>query len=261
MRVANANANPGFEEAAFRNSLGPLNFALKPLLNLDLRQSDCSPSFPVVPHCGVSKPGQIRDKFEAILSLAGGWLPALLSGNAVGHHQAVGIVSGFNSRQLDVDNLDVMTRLSGAPRLQSRSTSRQVRVRHKNWAGLPFFGGRVAIFILGFAGVASVVSCSNRPGSLQIRQSAEAERARLQEATSQAADRIAAEAHAKLPRSKSSSTGAIYVRFSTLHQDSAIDQIRELFEHAVANKIFVPRENVFFDLGVRGYKSQRAGLD
>jgi DNA invertase Pin-like site-specific DNA recombinase len=76
-----------------------------------------------------------------------------------------------------------------------------------------------------------------------------------------ATDRIATEAHAKLPRSKASAVGAIYVRFSTLFQDSAVDQIRELFDYAVANKIFVPREYVFFDLGVRGYKNQRAGLN
>jgi site-specific DNA recombinase len=136
-----------------------------------------------------------------------------------------------------------------------------VQVRDKNWAGLPSFGGHWAIFLIGFAGVASVTSGSNRSGSRQPIHSAEAERACLQEATSQAADRIASEAHAKLPRSKASSIGAVYARFSTLHQDCAIDQIRELFEHAVANKIFVPRENVLFDLGVRGYKNQRAGLD
>ena len=167
------------------------------------------------------------------------------------------LIAGFRHDQTSI------TRPSGffGPRLRARSTGKNVRVRDKNWAGFPSFGGRVAIFFIGFAGVASVVSGSDRSGSRQKLQSAEGERARLQQATAQAADRIAAEAHAKLPRSKASSIGAIYVRFSTVFQDSAIDQIRELFEHAVANKIFVPRENVFFDLGVRGYKNQRAGLD
>jgi site-specific DNA recombinase len=104
------------------------------------------------------------------------------------------------------------------------------------------------------------------PGSVPLnRRSAgktsQVERARLHDATVAAADRIAAEAHLRLPRSTATTSGAIYVRFSTLFQDSAVDQIRELYEFAVENKIFVPRECVFFDLGVRGYKNQREGLD
>jgi DNA invertase Pin-like site-specific DNA recombinase len=44
-------------------------------------------------------------------------------------------------------------------------------------------------------------------------------------------------------------------------QDSAEDQVRAMLEFAVANGIFVPREHVYFDLGVRGHKSKRDGLD
>jgi site-specific DNA recombinase len=102
------------------------------------------------------------------------------------------------------------------------------------------------------------------PGASDKRASgktSESERKRLHEQTAAAADRIAAKAHSKLPRSKAAAIGAIYVRFSTLFQDSAVDQIRELYQFAVENKIFVPREYVFFDLGVRGYKNQREGLD
>ncbi|MGE3316984.1 MAG: recombinase family protein, partial [Planctomycetaceae bacterium] len=72
---------------------------------------------------------------------------------------------------------------------------------------------------------------------------------------------MAAEAHAKLPRRLAKSIGAIYVRYSTEFQDSAEDQIRALFQFAVANGIFVPREFVYFDLGVRGYTSSREGLN
>jgi hypothetical protein len=154
-----------------------------------------------------------------------------------------------------------MVRPSDPSLLEIPSTSRQVRVRDKNWAGLPFFGGQLAMLLISCAGVATVVLGSGPPGNHRSPQSSEAERARLHEATVAATDRIAAEAHAKLPRSKASSIGAIYVRFSTLFQDSAIDQIRELFDYAVKNQVFVPREFVFFDLGVRGYKNQRAGLN
>jgi DNA invertase Pin-like site-specific DNA recombinase len=108
---------------------------------------------------------------------------------------------------------------------------------------------------------AAVTSDSSLDGRTRSRKDNQAERKRLHEETSAAADRIAAEAHAKVPRPKATAIGAIYVRFSTLFQDSAVDQIRELYQFAVENKIFVPREYVFFDLGVRGYKNQRGGLD
>jgi len=39
------------------------------------------------------------------------------------------------------------------------------------------------------------------------------------------------------------------------------DQVRSLYEHAVKNGVFVPRELVFFDLAVRGAKQSRSGLD
>jgi site-specific DNA recombinase len=70
-----------------------------------------------------------------------------------------------------------------------------------------------------------------------------------------------AEAHARLPRQLAQVVGAIYVRFSTWMQDSAEDQVRTMLEFAVVNGIFVPREHVYFDLGVRGHKSKRDGLD
>ncbi|HUE16655.1 MAG TPA: recombinase family protein [Planctomycetaceae bacterium] len=117
------------------------------------------------------------------------------------------------------------------------------------------------MMLCGVVGAATVVSGSAPSGKGRAGKASDAERKRLQDETVAAADRIAAEAHAKLPRSMAEAVGAIYVRFSTLFQDSAADQIRELYDFAVANKIFVPREFVFFDLGVRGYKNQRDGLD
>jgi site-specific DNA recombinase len=117
------------------------------------------------------------------------------------------------------------------------------------------------MMLFGVMGAAAIVPGSSASGKRSAGGANNADRKRLQEETAAAADRIAAEAHAAMPRSKAESVGAIYVRFSTLFQDSAVDQIRELYDFAVTNKIFVPREYVFFDLGVRGYTNQREGLD
>ena len=70
-----------------------------------------------------------------------------------------------------------------------------------------------------------------------------------------------AEFHKKLPHKSAESIGAVYCRYSTRFQDSIGDQVRKIMEDAVRRGIFVPRENVLFDMAVRGYKSQRSGLD
>ena len=44
-------------------------------------------------------------------------------------------------------------------------------------------------------------------------------------------------------------------------QDGAEDQVRTILKFAVENGIYVRREHVYFDLGVRGHKSKRDGLD
>jgi hypothetical protein len=72
---------------------------------------------------------------------------------------------------------------------------------------------------------------------------------------------LVAEFHARLPREQAPDIGAIYVRYSTRFQDSVADQVRALLEMALRERVFVPLEFVFFDLAVRGYKSQRDGLD
>lgn len=73
-------------------------------------------------------------------------------------------------------------------------------------------------------------------------------------------DELVAEAHRKLPRSQAKEIGAIYARYSTRHQDSVGDQVRTILEAAIRLEIFVPREMVFFDLAVRGFKKNRGGL-
>jgi site-specific DNA recombinase len=139
--------------------------------------------------------------------------------------------------------------------------SRPARIREKNWAGDPSFGGRALMMLCGGMAAAAIVPGSFASGQGSARGANNADRKRLQAETAAAADRISAEAHLAMPCSKAESVGAIYVRFSTLFQDSAVDQIRELYDFAVASKIFVPRDYVFFDLGVRGCKNQRDGLD
>jgi len=146
------------------------------------------------------------------------------------------------------------------PVVTGYGVSQPGRIRDKNWAGDQCFGGWI-LLVLSAATVGAVVPGSDPSDGRAAGKTSEAKRKQLHDETMAAADRIAAEAHAKLPRSMATAIGAIYVRFSTLFQDSAPDQIRELFQFAVENKIFVPREYVFFDLGVRGYKNQREGLD
>ena len=63
-----------------------------------------------------------------------------------------------------------------------------------------------------------------------------------------------------LPRSKARQTGAIYARYSTKFQSSIIDQVRALLEFAARDGIYVPLENICYDLAVSGRKKNRPGL-
>lgn len=94
------------------------------------------------------------------------------------------------------------------------------------------------------------------------RSKAEVEQHRqdLHERTSGDVDQLVAEHHARLPRDRCVSTGGIYARYSSRFQDSIADQVRALLEEAERRGIFVPREYVFFDLAMRGYKDRRPGL-
>ncbi len=89
----------------------------------------------------------------------------------------------------------------------------------------------------------------------------EVERSRLRDQYDLEIDRLAADFHARLPREQAQDIGAIYARYSSRFQDSIADQVRTLFESALAQQIFVPREFVCFDLAVRGAKDRRPGLD
>ena len=65
----------------------------------------------------------------------------------------------------------------------------------------------------------------------------------------------------RLPFVKATLLGIVYARYSTDFQHSIVDQVRGIFEHAIKIGIFIPREFVFFDIGVRGCKENRPGLD
>ena len=97
-------------------------------------------------------------------------------------------------------------------------------------------------------------------GTMPRAQLAQARR-ELQDQTDRQIDELAAEYHARLPREQSKGVGTVYARHSTKYQHSIVDQVRSLFEAALAQKIFIPREFVFYDEAVRGYKDRRPGLD
>jgi len=93
------------------------------------------------------------------------------------------------------------------------------------------------------------------------RQEIEEERRELLEKTIREIDEIIHDFHSQLPRGRAKLVGAVYARYSTRFQDSVADQVRGILEEAVKLGIFIPREMIFFDLAVRGYKSNRDGLN
>jgi site-specific DNA recombinase len=99
-----------------------------------------------------------------------------------------------------------------------------------------------------------------RPG-LRRRAEIQQERDDLHQQTQTEVCRIAEEFHAQLPREQADAIGAAYARYSTRFQDSIIAQVRAILQEAVRRRIFIPVENIFFDLAVRGSKSQRPGLN
>jgi len=89
----------------------------------------------------------------------------------------------------------------------------------------------------------------------------EREQRELLEATQREVDAIVAEFHNRLPRAAAKRIGMIYARYSTKLQSSVPAQVRAMYEAAVREGTFVPRELVFFDLAVKGYRDNRPGLN
>ncbi|GAA4464543.1 recombinase family protein [Novipirellula rosea] len=73
-------------------------------------------------------------------------------------------------------------------------------------------------------------------------------------------DELLAAFYAVMKEKDADSIGALYARHSSHFQDSIIDQIRVILEDAVRKKIYIPRENVCFDIAIRGCKERRPGL-
>ena len=95
------------------------------------------------------------------------------------------------------------------------------------------------------------------------RSKAEIERERRErwERTCSEVDEVYAEYLNKFPRDKATATGIVYARFSTRFQDSIADQVRSILEDALHQNILVPRDLIFYDMAVRGFKKNRAGLE
>jgi hypothetical protein len=95
---------------------------------------------------------------------------------------------------------------------------------------------------------------------IRTKEDIQRERDALLKKTTLEIDLIIAEYHARLPMGEARSIGAIYGRYSSRFQDSIADQFRTLLEAAYQHKIFIPREYIFFDMAVRGFKDNRPGL-
>jgi predicted site-specific integrase-resolvase len=89
----------------------------------------------------------------------------------------------------------------------------------------------------------------------------EDERRQLEEETERELDQIVSEYHSKLTRAEAKTIGAIYARYSSRYQHSISDQVRTLFEAGLKLGVFIPREHIFYDMAVRGFKDQRPGLN
>lgn len=68
------------------------------------------------------------------------------------------------------------------------------------------------------------------------------------------------EYRSQISRTTAVQIGAIYARYSTRFQSSIVDQVRADLEFALKNQIWIPFENILFDLAISGRKANRAGL-
>ncbi len=88
-----------------------------------------------------------------------------------------------------------------------------------------------------------------------------AEHRALKQKIKKEVDVLIAEYHTLLQREDADSIGAVYLRHSTRFQYSIVDQLRSLLEEAVKKRIFIPRENIYYDIGVSGRRERRHGFD
>jgi len=118
----------------------------------------------------------------------------------------------------------------------------------------------VLIFVM-ICAVALLAMAAGNLGSPRPESESERERKAKLKRTWDEVRELVAEYHGRLPREHAAAIGAAYARYSTRGQDSVVDQIRTILDDALRKKIYIPLEHVFFDLGVRGAKAHRPGLD
>ncbi|HEY1600274.1 MAG TPA: recombinase family protein [Pirellulales bacterium] len=106
-----------------------------------------------------------------------------------------------------------------------------------------------------------VYGCAARRRGGRTKADVEREQRELLEKTKAEVDAIAAEFHERMPRTLAKRIGLMYARYSSRFQSSVAAQVRAMYEVAVREETFVPRELVFFDLAVRGYRDNRPGLN
>ena len=119
----------------------------------------------------------------------------------------------------------------------------------------PFLLGGIAPAILGLPGG------QRRRRGPRSRQEVEEQRQNLFNECCREIDAILKDHHAQMPPAQAKAIGTIYARFSTRFQHSIGDQVRTLCESAVKQAIHIPRDYVFFDMALQGYKDRRPGLN
>ena len=191
----------GFTPPTFVQAWITHTFTANVFQRQDLRESDHSPLFLVVPGCGGSDPGQILDKSAFVRE-------------------------GDDGLDPDADLRQMQLAYLGATLSRARLCL-QPRGKRK--------GPRTKAEI-------------------------EQERREKWERTCREVDEVYADYLSRFPQDEAKATGVVYARFSTRFQDSIVDQVRTNLEHALALRIIVPRDFVFFDLAMRGFKKQRNGL-
>ena len=96
---------------------------------------------------------------------------------------------------------------------------------------------------------------------LRTRADIEARRKTLGDDTAKEIDAAYAGYRAEIDPHEAAAVGAVYARSSSEFQHSVADQVRSVLDAALAHKVFVPRDLIFFDLAVSGRKERRPGLD
>lgn len=117
-----------------------------------------------------------------------------------------------------------------------------------------------SVVALGLLLMLGMTATGGHPGARSRAEVADERRAK-RDRTQDEIRAIVAEFRTLLPRDQAEAVGAAYARYSSRFQDSVADQVRAILADAVRKRVFVPLDQVYFDLAVRGFKSDREGLN